>query len=192
MLGQRAAAAGERDDLFEAELRGLLLHHLRDVARRLGDRAELRSVDDDLSADESGSVHGDIAGRWSLIPTDDRAAEIQWHAVESDAYSTHLKLGRYTDVEILTVPKKQQPAEAAAEVREVVEAVVAGRFLEEAWYRRGSGDLVNSLGRIRGRADDRWHRIGEISRPLPILRERRFAHQTWEYAPYGGSTRAVR
>lgn len=185
MLGERAAAARERDDRFDAELRDLLLRDLQDLARRLGDRAELRFVDEDLTSDESGSGHEDTVGHWSLVPYDPRAAEIQWHAVESDAYSTHLKLGRYTDVEILTVPKKQQPGEVAVEVTAVVEAVVAGRFREEAWYGRGSGEFVNSLGRIRYADDRRWHTIGEISRPLPILHERRFTHRSWEYAPYG-------
>lgn len=175
------------EDAFEAQLRSSILGYFQRLADQLGELAELQFIEEDpephgLDSDSEGTV-----GHWSLRPANPDAAEIQWHITESDAYSTYLALGRYTWVEVLTVPKKQSHSEAAAETIKVVDAVVAGRFLEEAWYSKSTGQLSNSLGRIKYDPEDRWRSIGEISRPLPLLRRLLYLQVTYSYVAYRGS-----
>ena len=88
---------------------------------------------------------------------------------------------------MFTHPKKRSHAEAAAETIEVVDAVIAGWFLEEAWYSKSTGQLSNSLGRIKYDPEDRWRSMGEISRPLPVLRRSLYLQMTYSYAPYRGT-----
>ncbi|WP_052668848.1 hypothetical protein [Nitriliruptor alkaliphilus] len=175
------------EDAFDAEVRSSLLSYFQHLAEQLGQLAELQFVEEDFDLHKFEQDYEGTVGHWSLRPANPEAAEVQWHVTESDAYSTYLALGRYTWVEVLTHPKKQSPTEAAAGTIEAVEAVIAGRFLEEAWFSKSTGQLSNSLGRIRYDPEGRWSSIGEISRPLPLLRRLLYLQITYSYAPYRGT-----
>lgn len=174
------------EDVFDARLRSALLDYFQRLAQQLGDLTTLRFIEEDPELHGFDSGYDGSVGHWSLQPANPDAAEVQWHVTESDAYSTYLALGRYTWVEVLTVPKKQSPTEAAAATIDVVDAVVSGRFLEDAWYSKATGRLSNSLGRIKYDPDDRWRSIGEISRPLPLFRRRLYLHTRYPYVAYRG------
>ena len=117
---------------------------------------------------------------YRLLPTVEGAARIE--VMPDDAYYTYIDVGEGGWVEVFTSPKS--PQEGAEEVLQIVSAVVAGRLRETVWDRKETGERVNSLLHIQYEPGGPWHLIGEVSRPLPLLRRWRYDERQIEYRPY--------
>lgn len=73
---------------------------------------------------------------------------------------------------------------AADSVGSVVASVVDGRFREQLWTSRRTGQVVAAVGWIRAHDSAAWQAIGDRSRPPPILRALRYEHRRRDDAPY--------
>lgn len=114
-----------------------------------------------------------------LVPPSSQAAAVE--VMPDDPWSTYIGVGSGS-IEVFMRPKNPEPG--VEDVISIVEAVVAGRLRERVWRRKGNRSMVNSLLHIQLTAEDQWRVIGEISRPLPIIRRWLYDEEVIHYAPY--------
>lgn len=115
-----------------------------------------------------------------LVPPSTGGAPVE--VMPDNADSTYISVGQGGWIEVFTSPR--DPEKGVSEVLKIVEAVAAGRLKERIWKRKRTGERVNSLLHIQYSPDGPWRLIGEVSRPLPLVRTVLYDEESIDYAPY--------
>lgn len=154
-------------------IRSAIRDRLRQLARELGDLAELSKAGDDDA--------GDVV--WRLQPAYPDAAPVAWDESRTDDWAAYLTLGRATEVHVLTSPDRSADM-AADTVAAHIAAVIFGDFREELWRSRRTGEPIAAVGWIRDRDGVSWRPVGDRSRPLPVVGDVLYDHRVRDYAAY--------
>ena len=145
---------------------------LQDIAVRTGARFT------DASLDEKDPGAPPYVFR--LDPLAPTAAAVE--VMPDSAYSVYIAVGRGGYIEVMTSPKR--PDAGVEDTLKLVEAIAAGRIRERVWRRKKTGEWVDSLLHVQEQLDGPWRLVGEIGRPLPVLRRWRYEQEHIEYRSY--------
>ena len=160
----------------DSEAHRLIVTRVRAGLERMALEHEAEFVDASADARPDGAP----ALAYRLVPRAEGAARLE--VLPDDAYSTYIDVGEGGWIEVFTNPKS--PETDADEVLRVVSAVVAGRLRETVWTKKKSRAHVDSLLHIQYESGGPWRLIGEVGRPLPLLRRWLYDERQIEYRPY--------